>query len=266
MAGRLENKVAIVTGAGSVAEGWGNGKATAAVFAREGAKVFAVDINMKAAEETAGLIVEEGGMAVPFRADVTIDSAVKAMIQACLERFGRVDIMHNNVGGSVPGGPVEMPEDVFDQQITFNLKSVFLTCKHVIPVMERQGGGAIICVSSLAGIRHTGHYHAAYEAAKAGMMHFIRTLAVEYAPKGIRANTVIPGHVLTPLVEHRLAKQYRGGDLQNLIDERSKGIPMGRMGDAWDVAYAALYLASDEAKNTTGIELCCDGGVSQKCE
>ena len=109
--------------------------------------------------------------------------------------------------------------------------------------MERQGGGAIVNVSSLAGLRHTGHYHAAYEAAKAGMMHFTRTLAVEYGPKNIRANTVVPGHVLTPLVEHRLAKQYRGGDLENLIEERSRDIPMGRMGDAWDVAYAALYLA-----------------------
>jgi hypothetical protein len=159
-----------------------------------------------------------------------------------------------------------MPEEVFDQQIEFNLKSVFLTCKHVIPVMERQGGGAIVNVASLGAIRHTGHYHSAYGAAKAGMMHYTRTMAVEYAPKGIRANTVIPGHVLTPLVEHRLAKQYRGGNLQNLIEERSKGIPMGRMGDAWDVAYAALYLASDEAKNTTGIHIIVDGGVSLKCE
>ena len=266
MAGRLENKVAIVTGAGSVAEGWGNGKATAVVFAREGAKVLAVDINMEAAKETSVLIVDEGGIAIPYNADVTKSASVEAMIKACLDEFGRVDIVHNNVGGSVPGGPVDMSEEVFDQQITFNLKSVFLTCKHVIPVMERQGRGAIVNVSSLAGIRHTGHYHAAYEAAKAGMMQFTRTLAVEYAPKGIRANTVIPGHVLTPLVEHRLAKQYRGGDLQNLIDERSNGIPMGRMGDAWDVAYAALYLASDEAKNTTGIELICDGGVSLKCD
>lgn len=266
MAGRLENKIAIVTGAGSIAEGWGNGKATAVVFAREGAKVLAVDINIDAAKETCGLIEGDGGVAVPHRADVTDSASVKAMIDACVETFGRIDIIHNNVGGSMPGGPVDMSEEVFDQQIAFNLKSVFLTCKHVIPVMERQGGGAIVNVSSLAGIRHTGHYHAAYEAAKAGMMHFTRTLAVEYAPKGIRANTVIPGHVLTPLVEHRLAKQYRGGDFQNLLDERSKGIPMGRMGDAWDVAYAALYLASDEAKNTTGIELLCDGGVSLKCD
>ncbi|MED5395327.1 MAG: SDR family oxidoreductase [Pseudomonadota bacterium] len=266
MARRLHNKVALVTGAGSVASGWGNGKATAVVFAREGAKVFAADINFDAAEETCGIIADEGGMAVPFHTDVTKSDSVAVMVAACLDKFERIDILHNNVGGSVPGGPVDMPEEVFDQQIEFNLKSVFLTCKHVIPVMERQGSGAIINVASLAAIRHTGHYHSAYEAAKAGLLHYTRTMAVEYAPKGIRANTVIPGHVLTPLVEHRLAKQYRGGNLQNLIEERSKGIPMGHMGDAWDVAYAALYLASDEAKNTTGIHITVDGGVSVKCE
>ena len=125
-----------------------------------------------------------------------------------------------------------MPEDVWDAQLDTNLKSVFLTCKHVLPVMERQDAGAVINVSSLAGLRHMGHYHAAYEAAKAGLMHFTRTLAVEYAPKGIRANTVVPGHVLTPLVEHRLAKQYRDGNLVALIKARTGRIPMGRMGDA----------------------------------
>jgi NAD(P)-dependent dehydrogenase (short-subunit alcohol dehydrogenase family) len=266
MAGRLQDKVAVVTGAGSIAPGWGNGKATAVVFAREGAKVFAVDIDFGAAEETCGIIAGEGGSAIPFQADVTKNDSVAAMVAACLDSFERIDILHNNVGGSAPGGPVDMPEEVFDRQIEFNLKSVFLTCKHVIPVMERQGGGAIINVASLGAIRHTGHYHSAYGAAKAGVMHYTRTMAVEYAPKGIRANTVIPGHVLTPLVEHRLAKQYRGGNVENLIEERSKGIPMGRMGDAWDVAYAALYLASDEAKNTTGIHITVDGGVSLKCE
>ncbi len=266
MSGRLKDKVALVTGAGSIAPGWGNGKATAVLFAREGAKVFAVDKNPAAAEETQGLITDEGGISAAHQTDVTENEQVQAMIEACLETFGRIDILHNNVGGSVPGGPVDMPEEVWDQQIAYNLKSVFLTCKHVIPVMERQGGGAIVNVSSLAGLRHTGHYHAAYEAAKAGMMHFTRTLAVEYGPKNIRANTVVPGRVFTPLVEHRLAKQYRGGNLENLIEERSRDIPMGRMGDAWDVAYAALYLASDEAKNTTGIEIVVDGGVTVKCD
>ena len=266
MAGRLKDKVALVTGAGSIAPGWGNGKATAVLFAREGAKVFSVDLNLSAAEETQALIADEGGISSAHRADVTKNDQVQAMVEACLEAFGRIDILHNNVGGSVPGGPVDMPEEVWDEQIAYNLKSVFLTCKHVIPVMERQGGGAIVNVSSLAGLRHTGHYHAAYEAAKAGMMHFTRTLAVEYGPKNIRANTVVPGHVLTPLVEHRLAKQYRGGDLSNLIEERCRDIPMGRMGDAWDVAYAALYLASEEAKNTTGIEIVVDGGVTAKCD
>ncbi|NQV81662.1 MAG: SDR family oxidoreductase, partial [Alphaproteobacteria bacterium] len=239
MTGRLQDKVALITGAGSVAEGWGNGKATAVLFAREGAKIFATDINQEAADETRRLVEAEGGSCVAFAADVTDAAAVTRMVEGCVSAYGRIDILHNNVGGSVPGGPVEMSEADWDANIDLNLKSVFLTCKHVIPVMERQGGGAIVNVSSLAGLRHTGHYHAAYEAAKAGMMHFTRTLAVEYGPKNIRANTVVPGHVLTPLVEHRLAKQYRGGNLDNLIEERSRDIPMCRMGDAWDVAYAA---------------------------
>ena len=264
MTGRLKGKVALVTGAGSIAPGWGNGKATAVLFAREGARVFAVDIRRGAANETCRIIEKEGGTALPHQADVTKNASVKSMVAACLKAYGRIDILHNNVGGSEPGGPVDMPEEVWSRQIDYNLKSVFLTCKHVIPVMERQGGGAIVNVSSLAGIRYTGHYHAAYDAAKAGLMHFTRTLAVHYAPKGIRANTVVPGHVLTPLVKHRLAKQYRGGDLAKLVADRSRNIPMGRMGDAWDVAYAALYLASDEAKNTTGVDLVVDGGVSLK--
>ena len=266
MAGRLKDKVAMVTGAGSVAAGWGNGKATAVLFAREGANVLAVDIEADAAEETRRLIEGEGGTCQTWQADVTINRSVEAAVAACLKAFGRIDILHNNVGGSVPGGPVDMSEEVWDAQMAFNLKSVFLTCKHTIPVMERQGGGAIVNVASLAALRHTGHYHAAYEAAKAGLMHFTRTLAVQYAPKNIRANTVVPGHVLTPLVSHRLAKQYRGGDFDELIRQRSRDIPMGRMGDAWDVAYAALYLASDEAKNTTGIEIVVDGGVTAKCD
>ena len=266
MTERLQDKVALVTGAGSIAPGWGNGKATAVLFAREGAKVFAVDIDPEAAGATRAIIEGEGGTCIDHKADVTENASVATMVEACVSAFGRIDILHNNVGGSVPGGPVDMPEEVFDQQLTYNLKSVFLTCKHVIPVMERQGGGAIVNVASLGALRHTGHYHSAYGAAKAGLMHYTRTMAVEYAPKGIRCNTVVPGHVLTPLVEHRLAKQYRGGDLQNLVEERSRDIPMGRMGDAWDVAYAALYLASDEAKYATGIDIVVDGGVIAKCD
>jgi len=266
MGERLKGKVALVTGAGSVGPGWGNGKAVAVLFAREGASVFAVDIRKESAEETRAIIAGEGGTCATHSADVTKASEVKAMIEACTKRFGRLDILHNNVGGSIPGGPVEITEEQWDDQLTYNLKSVFLTCKHAIPIMEKQGAGVITNVASLAAIRHTGHYHAAYEAAKAGLIHFTRTLGVQYAPKNIRANTVIPGHVFTPLVEHRLAKQYRGGDLKHLIEVRSKGIPMGRMGDAWDLAYAALYLASDEARYVTATEILCDGGVSKKCE
>ena len=266
MAERLKDKVALVTGAGAVGPGWGNGKATAVLFAREGASVFAVDINPAAADETRAIIEGEGGTCRVHAADVTDGAQVKGMVDACLEAFGRIDILHNNVGGSIPGGPVELTEDQWNDQLRYNLTSVFLTCKHTIPVMERQGGGAVVNVASLAAIRHTGHYHAAYEAAKAGLIHFTRTLGVQYAPKGIRCNTVIPGHVFTPLVETRLAGQYRGGSIEDLIAARSKGVPMGRMGDAWDVAYAALFLASDEAGYVTATEIVADGGVIAKCD
>ena len=154
MPSRLHDKVALVSGAGCVAAGWGNGKATAALFAREGASVFAVDKNPSAAADTHRLIEEEGGVCESHQADVTRADQVEAMAKAYLERFGRIDILQNNVGGSAPGGPVEMSEQEWDAQLNLNLKSVFLTCKFVLPVMERQGRGAIVNVGSIAGLRY----------------------------------------------------------------------------------------------------------------
>ena len=248
MAGRVQDKVALVVGAGSVAEGWGNGKAAAALFAREGARVFAVDINEDAVEETRRIVADDGGTCAAHTADVTKAADVEAMIQACVATYGRIDIMHNNVGGSVPGGPVEMSEEAWDANVDLNLKSVFLTCKYALPLMEAQGGGAIVNVASIAGMTYYGSDLIAYRASKAGLVQFTRGVAMQYVRKGIRANTVIPGLMHTPLVEHRVAGQYHGGNIDKAIERRNAMCPMGHMGDAWDVAYAALYLASDEAK------------------
>lgn len=266
MSGRLQDRVAIVTGAGAVGPGWGNGKATAVLFAREGARVFAVDINEAAAAETKGIVDDEGGTCVAHRADVTRSAEVKAMVDACLAVFGRIDVLHNNVGGSAPGGPVEMAEEVWEAQMDHNLKHVFLACKHVLPVMERQGKGVIVNVASTSGIRFTGAYNCAYSASKAGVIQFSRVVALQYAKKGIRCNTVVPGQVHTPLVEARLAHQRAGGDVERLIRERNARIPMGFMGSAWDVAYAALFLACDESRYVTATEIVVDGGLTAKCD
>ena len=261
---RLQDKVALVAGAGSVGPGWGNGKATAVLFAREGAKVFAADINRAAADEARDIIQAEGGVCESYQADVTEAEQVRAMAAACVERFGSIDILQNNVGGSVPGGAVEMSEEDWDTQMSFNLKSVFLTCKYVLPVMEGQGRGAIVNVGSIAGVRYLGRDMAAYYAAKAGLLQFTKAMAMRYVKQGIRCNCVIPGLMHTPLVAHRIADQYGDGNVDEAVARRNAMCPTGKMGDAWDVAYASLFLASDEAKYVTVTELLVDGGLSAK--
>jgi NAD(P)-dependent dehydrogenase (short-subunit alcohol dehydrogenase family) len=266
MAGRLKDKVAIITGAGSVGPGWGNGRAAAVIFAGEGAKVFAVDLKREAMEETVSLAGEAGSEIATHTCDVTDSAQVAAMVQACVERFGKIDVLVNNVGGSAPGGPVALAEEAWDRQINFNLKTVFLTCKHIIPVMEQAGGGSIINTASTSGIRYTGSPQIGYASSKAGVIQFSRVAAVEYAPKRIRVNTVIPGQMHTPMVETRLAGQRAGGDVQALLKTRQARIPLGFMGDGRDTAYAALFLASDEARFVTGTEIIVDGGMSARCD
>ncbi len=258
---RLENKVALITGAGSVGPGWGNGKATATAFAREGASIFAVDLVPEAAAETQGIIASEGGTCETHHCDVTDAAQVEAMVEACVARLGRIDILVNNVGGSVPGNAVDLSLKDWRRQLDFNLTSAFTACKFAIPHMERQGKGAIVNISSIAGHRHIGNDHVGYNAAKAGLAHYSRAVAVKYAPQGIRCNVISPGLMHTPLVEVRLAGQYGKGDAEALIEKRNKQVPMGHMGEGWDVAYAALYLASDEAKYVTGTDLVVDGGL-----
>jgi NAD(P)-dependent dehydrogenase (short-subunit alcohol dehydrogenase family) len=266
MAGRLKDKVAIITGAGSVGPGWGNGRAAAVIFAQEGAKVFAVDLKRETMEETVSLAREAGCEIATHTCDVMDSAQVAAMVQACVEKFGKVDVLVNNVGGSSPGGPVILSEEAWDRQINFNLKSVFLTCKHTIPAMEQAGGGSIINTASTSGIRYTGSPQIGYASSKAGVIQFSRVAAVEYAPKRIRVNTVIPGQMHTPMVETRLAGQRAGGDVQVLLNTRQARIPLGFMGDGRDTAYAALFLASDEARFVTGTEIIVDGGMSARCD
>lgn len=268
MAGRLQDKVAIVTGAGCVGPGWGNGRATAVAFAREGARVFAVNRSAAAMTETvarAEQAAAHGGEIRTHVTDVTDSAQVQAMVAACLAAFGRVDILVNNVGTSEPGGAVALSEAAWHRQLDVNLTSAFLTCKYVIPVMEAGGGGAIVNLGSTAGLRFTGVSQVAYAATKAAIVHFSRVTAVEYGPKRIRVNTVVPGQMHTPMVEARMAQNLSGGDVAALLKTRQARIPLGFMGDGRDIANAVLFLASDEARFITGAEIIVDGGMTVRC-
>jgi len=266
MTRRLEGRVAIITGAGSVGPGWGNGRATAVRFAEEGARVFAVDRDAGPLAETVARVKDAGNEVRTHLCDVTDGAAVAAMARACVDAWSRIDILVNNVGGSAAGGPVEMSEEVWDAQVDFNLKSVFLGCKHVLPVMERQGSGAIINIASTSGLRWTGAAQVAYAATKAGVIQLSRVVAMQYAAKGIRVNTVVPGQLHTPMVEARLAGQRSGGDIEALLRQRRKRIPLPIEGDGRDTANAVLFLASDEARFITGTEIVVDGGMTVRCD
>ncbi len=266
MAGRLDGKVALITGAGCVGPGWGNGRAAAVLFAREGAKIFAVDRDADAMTETLARVRDAGGTVAAHTCDVTDSAAVAAMVAACAAAFGRIDILVNNVGGSAPGGAAELSDEVWDAQLDYNLGSVFLACKHVIPVMIAQGGGAIVNTSSTSGLRYTGAPQVGYAATKAAVIQFSRVTAVQYAKHKIRVNTVVPGQMHTPMVEARLAKQRAGGDVDELLRQRVARIPLGFMGDGRDTANAAMFLASDEARFITGAEIVVDGGMTARCD
>lgn len=257
---RLSGKVALVFGAGSSGPGWGNGKAVAVAYAREGAKVVCLDISRAAAEETAAIIAGEGGESVAIAVDVTDLASVERAVTGAVAAFGPPSILHNNVGVVFHGGPVELDEASFLKAIDINLGSVYRTAKVVLPLFLEQGRGAIVNIASLAAIRWIGYPCFAYYAGKAAVVQATTALALQYAPHGIRANTILPGLMDTPLIYSQISGQYASPE--EMVAARAKSVPMGRMGTAWDVAAAAVFLASDEANFITGIALPVDGGQS----
>jgi len=265
---RLEGKVAIVVGAGQTpGDTIGNGRATAILFAREGAKVLAVDRDLDSANETAEMIRKEHGICLAMRADVTRDAECKAFVEGCVAEFGRLDVLHNNVGIGTGDGPLEMlTEEAWDHIYDVNTKSVFRACKHAIPVMREQRSGVVLNVSSTASIcASTVSVHlTAYKSSKAAVNALTHGLAIANASYGIRVNAILPGLMNTPMAIERLAKRLEMNKA-DLVRARDSMVPLGgKMGTAWDVAYAALFLASDEAKFITGVLLPVDGGMSSR--
>jgi NAD(P)-dependent dehydrogenase (short-subunit alcohol dehydrogenase family) len=260
---RLKDRVALVFGAGSVGPGWGNGKASAVSYAREGAIVIAVDINLKAAEETLEIIKNEGGRAVAYACDVTKEVSVKSVVESVLAAYSRIDILHNNVGSTKMGGPPDLSLDDWHRQLDINLTGAFLACKYVIPIMQRQKKGAIINISSAAGLRYTGYPYASYYAAKGGVNQFTVGIALQYAADGIRCNAILPGMMDTPLIHQQISGQYASPD--DMMKARHAASPTGRMGTGWDVANAAVFLASDEANYINAVCLPVDGGFTARC-
>lgn len=261
--GRLQGKMTVVVGAGQTpGAGLGNGRATALRFAEEGAKVLLVDRNAESAEATLALLRSRGGEGSVFVADVTRESECAAVIACCVERYGRVDVLHNNVGiGAGDRGAGSMTEEVWESIFATNVRSVMLVCKHVLPVMREQGGGVITNISSVAAVCSVGLV--AYKSSKAALNAYTHALAMGNAGHGIRANVIMPGLMNTPMaIEGQVGM---GRDRQEVIRQRDARVPLGgRMGDAWDVANAALFLASDEARFITGICLPVDGGQSAR--
>ena len=260
MVDRLKGKTAIVFGAGSSGPGWGNGKAAAVAYAREGAQVACVDLVQAAADETAAIIAGEGGVGAAIAADVTDAESVAGAVSQAVSRLGRIDILHNNVGVTHMGGPVELTEEQFKAALDLNIGPIYRTSKAVIPHMLQQGGGVIINISSLAAIRWVGYPYFAYYATKAAVNQATVALAMQYARQGIRANCIMPGLIDTPLIYKQISGQYASVD--EMVAARNAAVPVGRMGSAWDVAHAAVFLASDEAQFITGVCLPVDGGQS----
>jgi len=264
VSGRLAGKIAIVVGAGQTpGDTIGNGRATAILFAREGAQVVCVDRRADSAEETAARIAGEGGDALALTADATDEAACRAFVAETRDRFGRVDILHNNVGiGAGDDTPAKIESEHWDRILQVNLKSALLPCKAVLPLMRKQRAGAITNVSSVAAVCATPTV--AYKASKAALNAYTQTLAIGNAKYGIRANVIMPGLMNTPMAIEGISAAL-GIDKAELIAQRDAMVPLGgKMGDAWDVAWAALFLASDEARFITGIALPVDGGQSAR--
>ena len=262
---RLANKVALVTGAGAMKNGMGNGKATAIRLAQEGATICALDLSLEAAEHTCDIIRAEGGTALALAADVTQEEQVKTAVAECLSQFGQIDILQNNVGILKTGGAMDSTVEDWDLLVHVNMKAVFLPTKHVLPHFVDRGAGVVTNISSIAGQRYLGTPYIGYNATKGSIISFTRNLAAEMAPHGIRANAILPGFIDTPMareVAEKKSEDPSAIDWEALDKQRAERIPLGRVGTPWDVANAALFLASDDASYITGTEIIVDGGVS----
>jgi NAD(P)-dependent dehydrogenase (short-subunit alcohol dehydrogenase family) len=261
---RLEDKVAMVVGAGQTPGATvGNGRATAILFAREGARVLAADRDLASAEETVALIRESGGEAEAVRADVIDETSLAAAVRTCVDRWGQLDVLHNNVGISVAGrdaSPTEITTEAFDRIIAVNLRGTVMACKHVLPVMRAQHAGAIVNISSVAALET--YPWVAYKASKSAMIAYTQQLAIQNAEFGVRANTILPGLMDTPMAVDTRARAWNRSRAEIAADRDARVPLRGKMGTAWDVAHAALFLASDEAQFITGVALPVDGGSS----
>jgi NAD(P)-dependent dehydrogenase (short-subunit alcohol dehydrogenase family) len=260
MADRMQGKVALVLGAGSSGPGWGNGKAAAVLYAREGAKLVAVDVRESAAQETAEIVTAEGGEAIAFGGDVIDETQIQRIVAETLTRFGRIDVLHNNVGITDIGELEDIGKERWQRVMDINLTGAMLAAQAVMPAMLRQGKGAIVNISSTAAVHINDYTYFSYSASKAGLNHLTRALAIRYAKHNIRVNAIMPGLMNTPLIHKQIAGAY--ADTAAMIAARDAKSPMGRMGDAWDVAKAALFLASDDAAYITGVCLAVDGGLT----
>lgn len=257
----LSNKVALIIGLGQTGtEGWGIGAACAVTLARQGAIIFGGNRTVASTTKTKETIEAEGGICDIIATDATNSASVKALVDACIKKHGRIDILLTSVGQSQPGDPASMSEDVWDSQMDINLKSVYLACHHVLPIMESHKSGSIICISSIAGLRYIGKPQVAYNTAKAAILQFVKATAIIYASKGVRLNAVVPGLMNTPYTRS-LAERF-GKGYEEFCKTREEQVPMGRMGDAWDVASAVAFLAADEARYVTGQKIVVDGGIT----
>ena len=257
----LDGKTAIVTGCGSEGEGWGNGRAIATLLARQGAKVIGTDLNYKAAKNTQDFILKENNKCEIHEVNMSNKKDVDSFFKNVTKQHEKINILVNNVGRSEPGDPEVLDYDVWREQFSTNLDTAFFAIKQIIPIMKKIGGGSIVNISSVAGMRYVGKPQVGYSASKAALMQMTKTTAIIHAENKIRLNCVVPGLMHTPLVE-RLANKYADGKYEEFVKTRNNQVPMKKMGRSFDVANAGLFLASDEAKYITGTEIVVDGGLT----
>ena len=257
----LDGKTAIVTGCGSEGEGWGNGRAIATLLARQGAKVIGTDLNYKAAKNTQDFILKENNKCEIHEVNMSNKKDVESFFKNVTKQHEKINILVNNVGRSEPGDPEVMDYDVWREQFSTNLDTAFFAIKQIIPTMKKNGGGSIVNISSVAGMRYVGKPQVGYSASKAALMQMTKTTAIIHAENKIRLNCVVPGLMHTPLVE-RLANKYADGKYEEFVKTRNNQVPMKKMGSSFDVANAVLFLASDESKYITGTEIVVDGGLT----